>query len=184
MRRLLAEDMWSGWGIRTLSADHVAYDPLSYQLGSVWPHNNAIIAAGFPAYGFDAEAAQVAAAIFQHDGDVHLSAPARALRWVPHTIPAGSRSSISGRTSPRPGRRGRSSTSWQCLPSASKPTAASRTLHVRPALPDWINEVTLRQLRVGDSSIDLRVRRLDDGQHAVEVLSGAVGLTVDVPSVR
>jgi hypothetical protein len=62
--------------------------------------------------------------------------------------------------------------------------AASRTLHVRPALPDWMNEVTLRQLRVGDSSIDLRVRRLDDGQHAVEVLSGAVGLTVDVPSVR
>jgi hypothetical protein len=47
-----------------------------------------------------------------------------------------------------------------------------------------MNEVTLRQLRVGDSSIDLRVRRLDDGQHAVEVLSGAVGLTVDVPSVR
>jgi len=47
VRRLMAKDMWSGWGIRTLSAGHIAYDPLSYQCGSVWPHDNAIAAAGF-----------------------------------------------------------------------------------------------------------------------------------------
>ncbi len=64
VERLMAKEMWSGWGIRTLSADHVAYDPLSYQPGSVWPHDNAIAAAGFRAYGFDQEAATVAAGIF------------------------------------------------------------------------------------------------------------------------
>ena len=41
VKRLLADDMWSGWGIRTLSADHPAYNPFSYQRGSVWPHDNA-----------------------------------------------------------------------------------------------------------------------------------------------
>ena len=53
-------DMWSGWGIRTLSALHPSFNPYSYQTGSVWPHDNAIIALGFRRYGFAAEAAAVA----------------------------------------------------------------------------------------------------------------------------
>src|SRR6478752_8647004 len=55
--RLLEEDMWSGWGVRTLSTKHAAYNPLSYQLGSVWPHDNAIIANGLARYGHSQEAA-------------------------------------------------------------------------------------------------------------------------------
>ena len=47
--RLMADDMWSGWGIRTLSSDHPGYNPFSYHTGSVWPHDNAIIAGGFRA---------------------------------------------------------------------------------------------------------------------------------------
>jgi glycogen debranching enzyme len=58
--RLMASDMWTGWGIRTLSASHPAFNPYNYQTGSVWPHDNAIIALGFKRYGFDAEAAQIA----------------------------------------------------------------------------------------------------------------------------
>ena len=50
--RLMAPDMWTGWGIRTLSADHAAFNPYNYQTGSVWPHDNAIIAMGFKRYGF------------------------------------------------------------------------------------------------------------------------------------
>ncbi|MGT2467495.1 MGH1-like glycoside hydrolase domain-containing protein [Mesorhizobium atlanticum] len=52
-------DMWSGWGIRTLSADHPAYNPNSYQNGSVWPHDNGLIALGFRRYGFFEEAARL-----------------------------------------------------------------------------------------------------------------------------
>src|SRR6185369_13884555 len=58
--RLLEPDMWSGWGIRTLSARNPAYNPFSYQLGSVWPHDNGIIALGFKRYGFGAQAARIA----------------------------------------------------------------------------------------------------------------------------
>ena len=57
--RLMQPDMWSGWGIRTLSSTNPAYNPLSYQLGSVWPHDNGIIALGFRRYGFANEAARV-----------------------------------------------------------------------------------------------------------------------------
>ncbi len=49
--RLLADDMWSGWGIRTLASTHRAFDPLSYHTGSVWPHDNAMIATGLAAIG-------------------------------------------------------------------------------------------------------------------------------------
>ena len=58
--RLMASDMWTGWGIRTLSASNPAFNPYNYQTGSVWPHDNAIIALGFKRYGFDTEAAQIA----------------------------------------------------------------------------------------------------------------------------
>ena len=58
--RLMAPDMWSGAGIRTLSSLNPAYNPYNYQTGSVWPHDNAIIAIGFKRYGFDAEVARIA----------------------------------------------------------------------------------------------------------------------------
>src|SRR5262245_65766946 len=64
----MAPDMWTGWGIRTLSANHPAFNPYNYQTGSVWPHDNAIIAMGFKFYGFHAEAARVA-----HDVSVAAS---------------------------------------------------------------------------------------------------------------
>jgi glycogen debranching enzyme len=63
--RLLEDDMFSGWGIRTLSSREQRYNPLSYQLGSVWPHDNALILAGFKRYGCHAQAQRVFAAL--HD---------------------------------------------------------------------------------------------------------------------
>jgi len=61
---LLSEDMFSGWGIRTLAASMTAYNPMSYHNGSVWPHDNALCAAGLMRYGFTRHAQRVAEAIF------------------------------------------------------------------------------------------------------------------------
>src|SRR4029453_9177470 len=61
--RLMSPEMFSGWGIRTLATDMGAYNPVSYHNGSVWPHDNAIIAAGLIRYGFTAEAQQITMAI-------------------------------------------------------------------------------------------------------------------------
>ena len=63
VRRLMANDMFSGWGIRTLSENEAAYNPLGYHLGTVWPHDNSLIVAGFRRYGYDQAALEVFAAL-------------------------------------------------------------------------------------------------------------------------
>ena len=62
-RRLLSPEMFSGWGIRTLATSMAGYNPISYHCGSVWPHDNAIIAAGLMRYGFVEEAQRVVMAM-------------------------------------------------------------------------------------------------------------------------
>ncbi|QKW06366.1 aminotransferase [Streptomyces sp. NA04227] len=64
-RRLLEEDFFSGWGVRTLAAGQGAYHPLSYHRGSVWPHDNAVIALGLARYGLHDEATAVATALVE-----------------------------------------------------------------------------------------------------------------------
>ncbi|PRX50899.1 glycogen debranching enzyme [Prauserella shujinwangii] len=61
---LLSPEMFSGWGVRTLASDMGAYNPMSYHNGSVWPHDNALIAAGLMRYGFVGHAQRVASAVF------------------------------------------------------------------------------------------------------------------------
>ncbi|GAA5199337.1 glycogen debranching N-terminal domain-containing protein [Arthrobacter gyeryongensis] len=63
--RLISPEMFSGWGVRTLASDMGAYNPASYHNGSVWPHDNAIIAAGLLRYGFIAEAQRIATALLE-----------------------------------------------------------------------------------------------------------------------
>ena len=69
--RLMSPDLFSGWGVRTLARNHRAFDPVSYHNGSVWPHDNAIIAEGLRGYGFSSEAERIATALF----DVALQDP-------------------------------------------------------------------------------------------------------------
>jgi glycogen debranching enzyme len=64
VKNLLAEDMFSGWGIRTLSSQEKRYNPMSYHNGSVWPHDVSLIAAGFARYGFRKEARRLTSALF------------------------------------------------------------------------------------------------------------------------
>jgi glycogen debranching enzyme len=63
--KLMGESLFSGWGIRTLAEGEGGYDPASYHNGSVWPHDNAVIAGGFLRYGFVREANRVARAVFE-----------------------------------------------------------------------------------------------------------------------
>jgi glycogen debranching enzyme len=57
--RLVSRDLFSGWGVRTLATSMVGYNPISYHCGSVWPHDNAIVAAGLMRYGFVEESQRV-----------------------------------------------------------------------------------------------------------------------------
>ncbi len=73
--RLLAPDMFNGWGIRTMSANEAAYDPMSYHCGTVWPHDSALIAAGLRRYGFHDEVRTIAEGLFAAAASWHGRLP-------------------------------------------------------------------------------------------------------------
>ncbi len=155
VRRLLADDMWSGWGIRTLSSLHPSYNPFSYQCGSVWPHDNAILASGFVRYGHREEAAQVARGLFdaaerfQHS---RLPEVFAGLERDPGSFPA----QYLGANVPQAWASGAVLHLLSALAGVA-PDAHGRRLVVAPVLPPWMGEVRLRGLRVGDASVDLRL---------------------------
>ncbi len=165
--RLLAPDMWSGWGIRTLSQRHRAYNPFSYQLGSVWPHDNAICAAGFRRYGLDAEAAQVARGLFD-------AADRFQARRLPELFAGLDRDrggfpvQYLGANVPQAWASGALVHLITVLVGAQA-DAASSSLELDPALPEWLPEIMLKNLRVGGSAVDLHVRRESDGGHLLQL---------------
>ena len=166
VRRLMAGDMWSGWGIRTLSSDHPYYNPFSYQTGSVWPHDNATIAGGFRRYGFNAEAAQVAKGIFDAAERLVGQRLPELFSGLPR-IPASFPVPYLGANVPQAWAAGSvfRFVAILCGLHATTDADGSR-LYVNPALPDWMPEIRIRNLRVGGGSLDVHFA---DG--VVEVLS-------------
>jgi glycogen debranching enzyme len=173
VRRLMADDMWSGWAIRTLSSDHPAYNPFSYHTGTVWPHDNAIIAGGFRRYGYDAEAATVARGMFD-----------AAERFVATRLPE-----LFAGLARQPGTfpvqylEANVPQAWAasaifrfvavlCGLDATTDAAGSR-LYVDPALPDWLPDLTISNLRAGRGALSIRFA---DG--GFEVLSNTSNFTV------
>ena len=167
--RLLAPDMNSGWGIRTLSADHAAYNPYSYQNGSVWPHDNSLIALGFKRYGFAREVGQVARAIsgaasyFQQNQLPELYAGiAREADGFPVQY--------LGANVPQAWAAGSAFALVQAI-LGIEPDAPNGRLLIDPALPEWLPDVTLRDLKLGDQVFDIAFTRGANGTD-VAVLRG------------
>jgi glycogen debranching enzyme len=157
MRRFLEPDMWTGWGIRTLSAQHPAYNPLSYQCGSVWPHDNGIIALGFKRYGFAAEAAGLAHDIVDaaaHFVSYRLPELYAGIARGPDTFPVEYRRA----NVPQAWAAGSIFHLLQAILGIRADAPGGR-LYVDPLLPDWLSDVTLRGLRIGRTRVDLRFWR-------------------------
>jgi glycogen debranching enzyme len=158
--RLLEPDMWSGWGIRTLSAQNPAYNPFSYQLGSVWPHDNGIIALGFARYGYFAEAARIArdiseaASCFDSYRLPELYAGIERQPSTMATFPV----QYLGANVPQAWAAGSVFHLLQALLGLHA-DAPHRRLHVDPHLPHWLTDLTLRGLRVGEATVALRFWR-------------------------
>ena len=152
--RLRAPDMFSGWGIRTLSSQSPAYNPIGYHTGSVWPHDNSLIAMGLRSVGAVEQALEVAQGIF----DMTLHQPyhrppelfcgyGRVVGQSPIQYPVA--------CSPQAWATG---TIFQLLQMIVNlvPDAPSNYLRILdPALPASINQLSFKNLRVGATSIDL-----------------------------
>jgi glycogen debranching enzyme len=169
VRRLMQPDMWSGWGIRTLSADHPAYNPYSYQNGSVWPHDNGIIALGFRRYGFANEAARIAR-------DVSGAASYFMLHQVPELYSGLQRDRTNfpvqylGANVPQAWAAGSVFAFLQTILGV-QPDASNNRLYIDPRLPTWLPDLTVMDLQLGKQKFDIRFSR-DGDETRWEVLKG------------
>jgi glycogen debranching enzyme len=157
-RRLLQPDMFSGWGIRTMGKGAVAYNPMSYHNGSVWPHDNALIAAGLKRYGFVKATNRVATALF--DTAIHADYMRLPELFCGFTRRTPNRPvAYPVACSPQAWAAGAPLLLLQAVLGISA-KAHENTLTVnKPHLPSWLNQVELRNLRVGESTISLVFRR-------------------------
>jgi glycogen debranching enzyme len=169
VKRLMRKDMWSGWGIRTLSSDHPSFNPYNYQTGAVWPHDNSLIALGMRRYGFAAEAAAVAR-------DISGAASHFLLNQLPELYGGLQRDPTSfpvqylGANVPQAWAAGTPFMLLQAM-LGLRQDAPRGKLYVDPALPDWLPDVMLTDLRLGRRRFEIRFRR--HGRDTVfEVLKG------------
>jgi glycogen debranching enzyme len=168
--RLVAPDMFSGWGIRTMSKKAVAYNPMSYHNGSVWPHDNAFIAAGLKRYGFVQETDRVATALFEAAAQSdYMRLPELFCGFARRTP---NRVFTVGRPPPARGRPvsypvACSPQAWaagapflilQAMLGISARADENKLTVNKPHLPEWLKWVELRNLRVGRSTLSLRFR--------------------------
>jgi glycogen debranching enzyme len=161
-RKLLDETMFSGWGIRTISTKEARYNPMSYHNGSVWPHDNAIIACGFSKYNLMHEVAQIVSATF--DTTAYMEG-----QRLPELFCGFERE------------KGKAPTSYPvaCSPQAwsvgaiflliqaflgMQINAAAKTItFCHPVLPDFLKDITITNLRLNDKILIIQIRRSKDG---------------------
>jgi len=158
--RLMQPDMWSGWGVRTLSAKHPAYNPYSYQNGSVWPHDNVIIALGFRRYGCAEEARRIAYGIIN-------AASYFVMQQLPELYAGIERTRTNfpvqylGANVPQAWAAGSIFYLLQSI-LGIRSDAPHGTLYVDPELPDWLTEIVVSDLRLGDQVFDIEFQRKGD----------------------
>lgn len=169
-KRLLGDDLFSGWGIRTLSSLHPAYNPHSYHRGTVWPVEQGTFCLGFWRYGLHdhldrlARSQVEAARLFAFNRLPELFGGHA--RDLDHPFPAMYRRANSPQAW--------SSSSLICTIQALLglyPYAPLGVLIVDPHLPEWLPEITLRHLRVGSAAVSLRFFRRPDGRSDFDILS-------------
>ncbi|HEU5401484.1 MAG TPA: glycogen debranching N-terminal domain-containing protein [Terriglobales bacterium] len=156
--RMMRQDMFSGWGWRTMSADEIVFNPLSYHRGSVWPHDNSLIAHGMALHEFRHPAIQIMTTLFEaalnfrdyrlpelfcgvhrreNDEPVHYPVSCSPQAWASGAV-------------------------FLILSSVLgiRPSAPRRELNIiNPQLPGWLDWLHLRNLRVGNSRVGLDFTR-------------------------
>jgi glycogen debranching enzyme len=166
--RLFAPDMFSGWGVRTLSSSHAFYNPLSYHRGTVWAVEQGTILFGLRRFGFDARVHDLARSQFD-------LAELYAEHRIPECIGGYARSEA-----PTPGAYPRANTPqlWNAtsFPLTIQvllgllPLAQFETLVLDPVLPSWLPEVIVHDVHVGQARATLRFWREAEGSSKFEVL--------------
>jgi glycogen debranching enzyme len=163
MRDLMRPSFFSGWGVRTVAREEPRYNPMSYHNGSVWPHDNSLIAAGFARYGHKSAVDRIFKSLFE-------AASYMDLRRLPELYCGFQRGRERGPTlypvacSPQAWAAGTPLLLLQSSLGLEFNPDRNEILLRKPRLPPFLEEVTLRNLRLGQSIVDLMLRR-----HGTEV---------------
>lgn len=158
-RTLLDEKMFSGWGIRTIALDESRYNPMSYHNGSIWPHDNALIAYGLGMYGFREEVHKVIEALF----NVTMYVEAQRL---PELFCGFEKRKNEGPTaypvacSPQAWAIASVYMLLQACLGISIDAKKNTIFFYNPTLPDFLDEITITNLRVNNSSVILQIRKV------------------------
>ena len=177
---LMGHNFFSGWGIRTIPAGEARYNPMAYHNGSVWPHDNALIALGFARTGFKDEAARVFDGLFdaalyadqrrlpelfcgfarqRGEGPVRYPVACSPQAWAAATIPSLIQSALGISFDP-----------------------ATLTVHFeRPRLPGFLDEITLYNLAVGGAKVTVHLQRVG-GEVALNVIERRGSIKVQLTS--
>lgn len=157
-RTLMDPASFSGWGVRTVAARQARYNPMSYHNGSIWPHDNALVAAGLARYGFRREAARIFEGLF--DAATYID-----MKRLPELFCGFARQRGRGPTfypvacAPQAWAAAAPLSLLQsCLGLSFDPATMQLSLD-RPILPRFLDEVVLRRVAVGEGSVDLELRR-------------------------
>ena len=171
---LFSKTLFSGWGIRTLASSEILYNPLSYHNGSVWPHDNAIIALGLSQYGFKEGLLKILKGLFEASLFFRLSRlpelfcgfPKRAKEGpTPYPVACNPQAWAAG-------------AAFMLLQACLGVTFKENQLLLRhPVLPPFLEEVHIKGLTVGGTSVDLSLRR-SHGDVVVNVLRKRKGIEV------
>jgi glycogen debranching enzyme len=179
VKTMLSEQLFSGWGIRTLGSDQYVYNPMSYHRGSVWPHDNSLVAYGMSQYGHQAQAAEVLTALYdtalhfqnyrlpelycgiqrrQRDEPVHYPVSCSPQAWASGSLLM----ILTGLLGLRPD------------------AGRKRLKVVDPYLPPFLHQLTLSNLRIGDSLVSLVFERRGDRTFCNLLNCGGAPISVSV----
>jgi glycogen debranching enzyme len=163
--QLISERFFNGWGIRTVAEGEPRYNPMSYHDGSVWPHDNSLIAAGFEQYRLTDLAAKVMSGLFEAAAQFELDRLpelfcgfARRAGKAPTSYPVA--------CSPQAWSAGAAFLLLQSAIGLSIDAVRKQIVLTRPVLPEFLEQVRVRNLAVGQASVDLMLFR---SGHAVAV---------------
>ncbi len=157
--RLLARDMFTGYGVRTLASTHCRYNPLSYQLGSVWPHDSALLAAGLSRYGLRDDAARLARGVLE-----------AAMHFEQHRLPELFCGFDRREGPPIPYEKANVPQAWAAaapilvaqIVLGLCPDVPKRRCHLSPQLPDWLPKLAIGGIEIGDGRLDVELVRAGD----------------------
>ena len=177
--RLMRHDMFSGWGIRTLAATSAVFNPLSYHLGSVWPHDNSLIVGGLRRYGHDDAAQRVFAALYQAAASFRDQRVPELYCGYERDPAEASPVGYPVACSPQAWAAGALPYAlWQILGLRAR-TLEHKLIVARPRLPDPVQWLEIHGLTVGDASVDLRFERREGGAVDVRTIGGDAGVGVE-----